>query len=217
VSDLKPLNPDQLSSLYNAEQAKPRGTPAPGWATPITRTQPEPSSELDAGDYAADIGMAIPRGIEGAVQDLYGFADWASFDSLPDYKDEDRIFGTSKTIAGGIVEGIANFGSGMIVGSTWLSGGAKIGKGIKLASGLSKAAETAAVGQKVLGGMNKAKVIAGARNLTAGAMSDFFLFDGQSGTIGLRCELQGLRRDDEGATFSRITRQPRNAFLAGSF
>ena len=40
---------------------------------------------------------------------------------------------------------------------------------------------------------------------------------GQSGTIGLRCELQGLRRDDEGATFSRITRQPRNAFLAGSF
>jgi len=63
-------------------------------------------------DYATDILAAPFRGIEGAVQGAYNLADYLSFDILPDY--DTRFLGTSKTMAGGAVEGISQFATGFI-------------------------------------------------------------------------------------------------------
>jgi SAM-dependent methyltransferase len=63
-------------------------------------------------DYAGDILAAPFRGVEGAVQGAYNLADYLSFDVLPDY--DTRFLGTSKTMAGGAVEGISQFATGFI-------------------------------------------------------------------------------------------------------
>ena len=63
-------------------------------------------------DYATDILAAPFRGVEGAVQGAYNLADYLSFDVLPDY--DTRFLGTSKTMAGGAVEGISQFATGFI-------------------------------------------------------------------------------------------------------
>jgi hypothetical protein len=56
-----------------------------------------------------DTLLFLPRGLEGAVQGVYGLLDIASFDALPDYTDEDRVFGQSKTMIGGFAEGLTQF------------------------------------------------------------------------------------------------------------
>ena len=63
-------------------------------------------------DYATDILAAPFRGLEGAVQGAYNLADYLAFDILPDY--DTRFLGTSKTMAGGAVEGISQFATGFI-------------------------------------------------------------------------------------------------------
>lgn len=59
-----------------------------------------------------DVAMAIPRGLEGAVQGIYGVADLMLLDSLPDW--EMRFLGSSRTVAGGLVEGVVQFASGFV-------------------------------------------------------------------------------------------------------
>jgi len=63
-------------------------------------------------DIAGDVLAAPFRGVEGAVQGAYNLADYLSFDVLPDY--DTRFLGTSKTMAGGAVEGISQFATGFI-------------------------------------------------------------------------------------------------------
>ena len=63
-------------------------------------------------DIAGDVLAAPFRGIEGAFQGAYNLADYISFDILPDY--DTRFLGTSKTMAGGAVEGISQFATGFI-------------------------------------------------------------------------------------------------------
>jgi|13_taG_2_1085334.scaffolds.fasta_scaffold02870_2 hypothetical protein len=63
-------------------------------------------------DIAGDVLAAPFRGVEGAVQGAYNLADYLSFDILPDY--DTRFLGTSKTMAGGAVEGISQFATGFI-------------------------------------------------------------------------------------------------------
>ena len=63
-------------------------------------------------DIAGDVLAAPFRGIEGAFQGAYNLADYLSFDILPDY--DTRFLGTSKTMAGGAVEGISQFATGFI-------------------------------------------------------------------------------------------------------
>jgi hypothetical protein len=63
-------------------------------------------------DYAGDVLAAVPRGVEGAVQGAYNLADYLAFDVLPDY--DTRFLGTSKTMAGGAVEGITQFATGFV-------------------------------------------------------------------------------------------------------
>ena len=68
--------------------------------------------ENDFFDYASDALMGIPRGVEGAIQGAYNLADYLAFDVLPDY--DTRFLGTSKTMAGGAVEGITQFATGFV-------------------------------------------------------------------------------------------------------
>jgi len=68
--------------------------------------------ENDFFDYAGDILAAPFRGIEGAVQGAYNLADYLAFDVLPDY--DTRFLGTSKTMAGGAIEGISQFATGFV-------------------------------------------------------------------------------------------------------
>jgi len=63
-------------------------------------------------DIAGDVLAAPFRGIEGAFQGAYNLADYLAFDVLPDY--DTRFLGTSKTMAGGAVEGISQFATGFI-------------------------------------------------------------------------------------------------------
>jgi len=63
-------------------------------------------------DVAGDVLAAPFRGVEGAFQGAYNLADYISFDVLPDY--DTRFLGTSKTMAGGAVEGISQFATGFI-------------------------------------------------------------------------------------------------------
>jgi hypothetical protein len=68
--------------------------------------------ENDFFDIAGDVLAAPFRGIEGAFQGAYNLADYLAFDILPDY--DTRFLGTSKTMAGGAVEGIAQFATGFV-------------------------------------------------------------------------------------------------------
>ena len=108
--------------------------------------------ENDFFDYASDALMGIPRGVEGAVQGAYNLADYLAFDSLPDY--DTRFLGTSKTMAGGAVEGITQFATGFIP----LFG---------------------AAGR--IGALAKAGTVA--KGVTAGAITDFTFFNGQEARL----------------------------------
>jgi hypothetical protein len=68
--------------------------------------------EDDFLDVAGDVLAAPFRGVEGAIQGAYNLADYLAFDVLPDY--DTRFLGTSKTMAGGAVEGIAQFATGFV-------------------------------------------------------------------------------------------------------
>ena len=72
----------------------------------------EEQEDNDFFDVAGDVLAAPFRGIEGAFQGAYNLADYLAFDVLPDY--DTRFLGTSKTMAGGAVEGISQFATGFI-------------------------------------------------------------------------------------------------------
>jgi len=112
----------------------------------------EEEEENDFFDVAGDVLAAPFRGIEGAFQGAYNLADYLAFDVLPDY--DTRFLGTSKTMAGGAVEGIAQFATGFIP----LFGAAgRVGA-------LAKAGTAA-------------------KAVTAGAVTDFTFFNGQEARL----------------------------------
>lgn len=105
----------------------------------------EDSSFLET---AGDVLIAPFRGIEGMLNGAYNLADMASFDVLPDW--DTRFLGTSKTTAGSLVEGVAQFASGFVP----IFGAA--GK---------------------IGALAKAGTVT--RGVAAGAVTDFVAFKGQ--------------------------------------
>ena len=111
-----------------------------------------PEEENDFFDYAGDILAAPFRGVEGAIQGAYNLADYLAFDVLPDY--DTRFLGTSKTMAGGAVEGIAQFATGFVP-LFGLAG---------RAGALAKAGTAA-------------------KAVTAGAVTDFTFFNGQEARL----------------------------------
>lgn len=109
-------------------------------ARPAILTGSSPAQEADGlsfGQRVADVALAVPRGVEGAAQDLYGLADTILFDALPDY--DERVLGESRTGLGGLVEGITNFGVGF-VGAGFIPALGKAGRLTALAKGAIKGA-----------------------------------------------------------------------------
>jgi len=121
-----------------ARAAEARNAAARPQLLPSTPPQEE-APNLSLLESIGDVAFAPLRGVEGAVQDLYGLADTLAFDALPDY--EERILGRSRTAVGGLVEGITNFGAGF-VGAGFLPLGwtAKLGRLAPFVKGAVKGA-----------------------------------------------------------------------------
>jgi|11_taG_2_1085331.scaffolds.fasta_scaffold02146_2 hypothetical protein len=108
---------------------------------PVIPEEDEPSVFLD-------VAQAPFRGVEGALHGAYNLADMVAFDVLPDW--DTRFLGTSKTTAGSLVEGVAQFATGFVP----IFGAA--GK---------------------IGALAKAGTVT--RGVVAGAVTDFTAFKGQ--------------------------------------
>lgn len=118
--------------------------------------------------WALDLAKAIPRGLEGGIQGIYNFADFATGDVLPDY--DERLLGRSDTMVGGFAEGAVQFMTGFIPIAGQLG---KAGQVARLASAGAKS--------KKFSKMAKRRKIAS--DVTAGAASDFLMFDGQEARL----------------------------------
>ena len=104
--------------------------------------------------FIEDVATGVASGVEGFGRSLVGFADMVLFDALPDEWSE-RTFDRPQGMVGGLVEGITQFGLGLIPGL-----------GV---------AGLAAKGAKAFGAGSK--LVSGVKTITAGATADFISFD----------------------------------------
>ena len=104
--------------------------------------------------FIEDVATGVASGVEGFGRSLIGFADMVLFDALPDEWSE-RTFDRPQGMVGGLVEGITQFGLGLIPGL-----------GV---------AGLAAKGAKAFGAGSK--LVSGVKTITAGATADFIAFD----------------------------------------
>ena len=130
--------------------------------------------ELGFWGTVGDIAMGVPRGVAGAVE---GVLELPTIFGL-DYDIPDNFgLGESKTMAGGVVDGIVNFGAGFMMGGA--------GVGAK-AAGALKATKA---GKGLMGGTPRAFLKGGTiRNelVTAGlqgAATDLMFFKGNEGRL----------------------------------
>jgi len=133
--------------------------------------RPAPQGEMPIWD-TTDALMAAPRGIVGAAQGIYNTIDWVGFDVLPDWKT--NPLGESRSIAGGLLEGLVEFGSVLIPGmgaAGAVGAAAKAGRlGGAAAKGLgwlAKAPKGASAGAKIASEVARATAV--------GAVADFTL------------------------------------------
>ena len=119
----------------------------------------------------SDVVAAPFRGIEGAFQGAYNLVDYLAFDVLPDY--DTRFLGTSKTMAGGAVEGIFQFATGFVP----LFG--LLGKAGKARGVLSQLPRHRAIG----GATSKVLTTDIGRGVVAGGITDFTFFNGQEARL----------------------------------
>lgn len=110
----------------------------------LYRPQEDIEEEDDMG-FIEGLGRGVLAGGEGFVRSIYDLADTIAADALPDLS-EDRFFERPTTITGGLVEGITQFGLGLIpgLGTAGLIG--KAGTALKLGAGAVKTAKAATAG-----------------------------------------------------------------------
>ena len=123
----------------------------------LDRFQTAQQMKRDAPDdvgFIEDVATGVASGVEGFGRSLVGFADMVLFDALPDEWSE-RTFDRPQGMVGGLVEGITQFGLGLIPGL-----------GV---------AGIAAKGAKAFGAGSK--LVSGVKTITAGATADFIAFD----------------------------------------
>jgi len=171
---------------------------------------------LGFGESVLDVGLAPLRGVEGAAQDVYGLFDTLTGDMLPDW--DERLLGESRTFAGGLVEGVANFAAGFVPVAGWLGKAGKFGKVLNV----TRAAQVAA---KEAGLLGKARMIAAGRGALAGAVADFTVFDGNEARLSnLVQEFPHLQNpvseylaasDDDPEAFGRLKSVLEGALLGG--
>ena len=83
------------------------------FAGAASRSVEDAPQQEDPEIFSIQDTLAAPfRGVEGGIKGFYDFADFVLADALPDY--DTRLFGTSNTMIGGFVEGIAQFATGFV-------------------------------------------------------------------------------------------------------
>ena len=123
----------------------------------LDRFQTAQQMKRDAPDdvgFLEDVGTGLLAGVEGFGRSLIGFADMVLFDALPE-EWEERSFDRPQGMVGGLVEGITQFGLGLI-------------PGLGVAGLASKGAKAFGAGSKL---------VSGVKTITAGATADFIAFD----------------------------------------
>ena len=131
-----------------------------------------------------DTLMAPFRGVEGGIKGFYDFADFVLADALPDY--DTRLFGTSNTMIGGFVEGVAQFATGFVpvmgqLGKVGRLANARKFLGPKVANKLAQGGRLTAKEAKTLAKSTKLRGYGNA--LAAGVASDFLMFDAQEARL----------------------------------
>lgn len=163
---------DSLLGQVNRGEFLPPEEPIAEVDNPAAQVDNQPEEESFFDDLS-DAALAIPRGIIGAGKSFYNLADVVAFDSLPDW--ERNPLGSSRTVVGGLIEGVSEFAAGFaalgpVVGA--------IGKGVKGAQFLLNAEKT---GLSMWG------------RVAQGAATDFAAFDAQSGRLAdLVAKIPGL-------------------------
>ena len=143
--------------------------------------------DFTAGEYAADIGLGMARGVIGFGQSLYDLADFLAFDVLDDRDFNDELgMAETRTWAGGMSEGITQFLTGFLPvagGLGWAAKGATLAKAGKSASYLDKAFAAGRMDKfgkmsKTITGRSKMQ-LNWKGDMTAGFVSDYISFGGQ--------------------------------------
>jgi len=141
-----------------------------------------PPNEEEEDNMFLDVLAAPFRGVEGAVQGVYNFLDYATGDDfLPDY--DQRGLGRSTTMAGGVVEGITQFITGFVPVAGALGKAGQVVKARKL-FGSDVAKQLLKRGNQIpakqMAAINKtSKKASFAKNYAAGVGADFLAFNGQ--------------------------------------
>jgi hypothetical protein len=140
-----------------------------------------PPNEEEDDNVFLDVLAAPFRGVEGAVQGVYNFLDYATGDYLPDY--DQRALGRSSTMAGGVVEGITQFITGFVPVAGALGKAGQVVKARKMFGGdvakqlLKRGNQIPA---KQMAAINKtSKKATFVKNYAAGVGADFLAFNGQ--------------------------------------
>ena len=158
---------------------------------------PKQEEDPDFVDYLGDVALSPLRGVEGALEGLYGLVDYATGDRLTDWdRDQNSAlgrFGKSKTTVGRFGEGLVQFAVGFVPG---LGVASKAGKVLQLSKlGKASGAASKALGRlakgnrtldrKTLKTLSKLKKTTkvGVRNAAAGAFSDFLVWKGEEQRI----------------------------------
>lgn len=111
-----------------------------------------------------EAALAIPRGVEAAVQDTYNLVDYAAGGVLPDY--DQRLLGESEDAGDKIIEGISNFATAFI----------------PISGGLSLLGKSTKVG-RMLGFGAKSGFAFWGKQAVAGALTDLVAYSGQESKL----------------------------------
>lgn len=128
--------PPRDTALLDAMRASQgAGLLAPGYDFDSFSREPQDEESL-----AVQYALAVPRGIEGMLKGVYGFADFLAFDSLPDWKK--RLLGQSTHWSASLIEGLATYA---LPGAVAFKAFGAAQKGIGMASRLARSAAAGAV------------------------------------------------------------------------
>lgn len=139
---------------------------------PELEPAPKPQDNPMGGpSVIGDVLMGIPRGLEGAVQDVWGLADTVAFDLLPDY--DERLFGESQTAAGSLSEGVVNFLAGFIPVAGAVGKLGKVGRALKLTKQVGDASRLTILGEAAAGAITDLAVFGGREQRLSNLIQEF--------------------------------------------
>ncbi len=144
------------------------------------RQEQEYEEDFNYFETLADNVLAPIRGVAGALEGVYGLVDALAGDILPDAP-ENFGLGGSKTMFGGAVESIVQFGTGFIPGLGIASRLGKAQKFIPIGKAVdagNKAVRSLQAANRNVPALLLARGMEAGKYATAGAVADFTVFDG---------------------------------------